>query len=243
MRGGLILADKAFREKSKIGEINIPILGIKPTQFQLYLDRIFNPNTQEGIPGLVKLIKKGSLIISQPKKDPQKAINRRGNKRFSDLARLVFWTDDNSIYAIAGTHRIAAIWIANSLYGTRDFLGIGEYDIANIDNLEALNEWRKEEFAMQKTKNSNIGRHYRGFDIQNYQKGFDNYFTPEYGGKRIFVEKRVYSWEDLIAQNSFLIIKRLKYALSKNLIKNLQEKLISADIISFLKNLTSESTT
>lgn len=227
MRGGLILE-----------KINISISDIKPTQFQLYLDRIFNPDTQEGIPGLAKLIKKGGLIIPQPKEDPQKAINRREDKRFSDLARLVLWVGDNSIYAIAGTHRIAAIWIANSLYGTRDFLGVGEYDIAKIDNLETLDEWRKDEFAMQKMKNSNTGRHYRGFDIHNYQKGFDNYFTSEYGGKRIFVKKYIYSWEDFIAENSSLVMRRLEDVLLRGLVKDKQEASISADIISFLKNLT-----
>lgn len=232
------MANKTFRKKSKIGKISILISDIKPTQFQLYLDRIFNPDTQEGIPGLVKLIKNGGLIIPQLKGDPQKAINRRKNKRFSDLVRLVFWKNNNSIYAIAGTHRIVAIWIANSLYGTRDFLDVEEYDIASIDNLKAFNKWRKDEFAMQKMKNSNIGWHYRGFDILNYQKGFDNYFTSEYGGKRIFVKKYIYSWEDFISENSFLAAQRLEDVFLKGLVKDKQEALISADIISFLKNLT-----
>ena len=208
-----------YRKKSKLGTTDISILDIKPTQFQLYLDRIFNPETQEGIPGLIQIILEGGLILPPPVEDLKELKNRRIGKYFSNLIRLVALEKATPIYAIAGAHRIAAISIANWLYKTRDYLNKKEYDLANIRYLNELNDWRAEEFVLQKVRGSNIGQPYRGFDIRKYQKGFDNQFTAKYGGKRIFIKTRVHSWEELVLQNTSSIIKRFEYLLSKNLIK------------------------
>lgn len=222
-----------YRKKSKPGTIDISISDIKPTQFQLYLDRIFDPETQEGIPGLIQIILEGDLILPPPKGDPKELKNKRIGKHFSDLIRLVTLEKPTPIYAIAGTHRIVAILITNWLYQIRDYLDAREYDLANINNLKVLNHWRAEEFVLQKVKGNNIGQPYTGFDIRRCQKGFDNQFTAKYGGKRIFVKTRVRSWEQLVFQNTPSMIKRFKYLLSKNLIKKQKEIIIAKDIISF----------
>ena len=224
-----------YREKSKLGTIDIPISDIKPTQFQLYLDKVFNTETQKGITGLIQIIIDGGLISPSPREDPKELKNRRVGKYFSDLIRLVTLKKVTPIYAIAGTHRIIAILIANWLYKTRDYLNAKEYDLANIKNLEELNKWRVEEFILQKVKGNNIGQPYRGFDIRKYQKGFDNQYTAKCGGKRIFVKTRIRSWEQLVFQNASSMTKRFKYLLSKNLIKKQKEIIITRDIISFFK--------
>lgn len=224
-----------YRKKSKAGKINILISETKPTQFQLYLDKIFDPETQEGIPELIKTILEGKLILPSPRKDPKELMNRRKNKCFSDLARLMTLGKNKSIYAIAGTHRIAAILIANWLYKTKDYLDAKEYDLASIKNLAEFNNWRSNEFVLQKIKGSNIGQSYKGFEINKYQKGFDSQFTAKYGGKRIFVKKCIYSWEELILKNANTMTTRLKYMLSKNLIEKQKDISIAKDIISFLK--------
>lgn len=224
---------KVYRKKSKIGKIKIPILELKFTQFQLYLDKIFDLENQEGVLSLIRIILEGDLILPPPKEDSRDLINRRPGKYFSDLIRLVSLEKKGPIYVMAGTHRITAMLIANWLYKTRDYLNAKEYDIAHIDTLEDLNSWRAEEFVLQKVKGSNMGKTYAGFDIRKYQKGFDNQFTAKYGGKRIFVKRCVFSWEDLINRNAASMIKRLKYSLSQNLIKNRKEIKIANDIINF----------
>jgi len=110
-----------YRKESKIGKYDIPISEIKPTQFQLYLDKIFDPETQKGIPGLIQTILDNNLILPSPKEDSKELKNRRKGKHFSDLIRLVILKNHKSIYAMAGTHRIAALFIANQLYQTRDY--------------------------------------------------------------------------------------------------------------------------
>jgi hypothetical protein len=224
-----------YRKKSIPGKIDLPIAKIKPTQFQLYLDRIFDPETQKGILGLINLIRKDHLILPSPKEDPPELVNRRKGRYFSDLIRLATLQKPTSIYAIAGTHRIVAILLAHWLYGTRNYLKAEEYDLANIKNLKEFNQWRTDEFVLQKVKGSNIGKHYRGFDLRKYQKGFHNQFTAKYGGKRIFVKIHIHSWEELIFQNALSLIKRLHSLLSQKSIKNQEEILIAKDIIHFLE--------
>ena len=224
-----------YRKKSKPGEINLNLSDLKPTQYQLYLDKIFNPKNQEGIPGMMLTVLGGKLIIPPPKEDPLGLINRRQGKLFSDLARLIILKDDSSIYVMAGAHRLASITIANLLYKTRDYLDAKEYDLASIDNLQELNRWRINEFVLQRVKENNIGKHYKGFNIKKYQKGFNNQYTAECGGKRVFIKRCVFSWEELIFQNAPSIVKRFKYLLSKNLIRNKKDILITKDINSFFK--------
>lgn len=227
-----------YRKKSKLGTTDISILDIKPTQFQLYLDRIFNPETQEGIPGLIQIILEGGLILPLSKEGPKELKNRRIGEHFSDLIRLVTLEKTMPIYVMAGTHRIVALLISNWLYQTRNYLDKKEYDLANIKNLGELNRWRAEEFALQQVKGSNIGQSYKGFDIRKYQKGFDNQFTAKYGGKRVFVKTRVHSWEQLVFQNTPSMIKRFEYLLSKNLIKQQKDILIVKDIFFYFQRLS-----
>lgn len=227
-----------YRKKSKLGLVDFPITDIKPTQFQLYLDRIFDPENQEGILGLIRIILEDGIISPLPKQDAQGLANRRKNKYFSDLIRLVVWGSNSAIYAIAGNHRLASFFIAHKIYQTRNYIKSEEYDLAKISNLNELRAWRKDEFVLQKIKGSNVGKPYEVFDIRKYQKGFDIQFTAKYGGKRIFVKKYIESWEDLIKENTPVLIRRLKTTLSRNWIKNKEEILIAKDIIHFLdKNL------
>ena len=81
---------------------------------------------------------------------------------------------------MAGTHRLIALWLANQLYKTRDYLDVKEYDLAKIKDLDQFGQWRKDEFIFQKIKGSDVGEPYKEFDIEKYQKGFDNQFTAEY---------------------------------------------------------------
>lgn len=225
---------KIYRKKSKLGKFNIPVFEITPTQFQLYLDKVFNPETQEGLPGLILLIINGGLMIFSSKEDPAELSNRRSERCFSDLVRLVAFQNNPSVYAIAGTHRLAAISLANRLYKTRDYLRGEEYDLAEIGSLNEFKDWRNKEFALQKIKGSPIGQPYESFNFIERQKGFDIQVTAENGGKRIFVKKCVNSFEELILKNAPSLIKRLNYLLKNNLIKKKEEVLIAKDIISFL---------
>ena len=185
----------------------------------------------KGFLGLIRIILKGDLIVPIPKQDHKALINRRKNKYFSDLVRLVILKDDPLIYVVAGTHRLIALWLANQLYKTRDYLDAQEYDLAKIKDLDQFSQWRKNEFILQKIKGSDIGEHYKGFDIEKYQKGFDNQFTAEHGGKRIFIERCINSWKELFFKNKPFVIKRLNYLINKNLIKNKKDILIARDII------------
>ncbi|MFH1966872.1 MAG: hypothetical protein ABII95_03350 [Patescibacteria group bacterium] len=222
---------KAYRKISKLGKVNIPILDIRPTQFQIYLDKIYNHENEEGILGLIRIILNGDLIVPSLKQDHKTLINRRKNKYFSDLVRLVILKDNFSIYVVAGTHRLIALWLANQLYKTRDYLDVKEYDLAKIKDLDQFGQWRKDEFIFQKIKGSDVGEPYKEFDIEKYQKGFDNQFTAEYGGKRIFIERCVNSWKELFFKNKPFVIKRLNYLINKNLIKNKKDILVARDII------------
>jgi len=123
---------KAYKKESRSGIDRIAISDIKPTQFQIYLDKIYNFEKQEGLLGLIDIIKNNNLIVPLFKEDPQEIVNRRENEYFSDLVRLAVLKGDSSIYAIAGTHRLVAISIANLLYKTRNYLEAKEYDLAII---------------------------------------------------------------------------------------------------------------